>query len=69
MFNSHDGERNHFKLNFEMGFSYLSRQLTRERLDLPSSNSTHPSCLEEEPYWYLVHWVKGQGHQGQIQIV
>jgi len=50
MFNSHDGERNHFKLNFEMGFSYLSRQLTRERLDLPSSNSTHPSCLEEEPY-------------------
>ena len=28
--------------------------------------STHPSWEAEEPYWFLGHWVKGQGQQGPM---
>ena len=33
----------------------------------PSSNLVHTSIwAAEEPYWNWDHWVKGQGHQGQM---
>ena len=48
-------------------FRFLS--ITREHLDLPSSNlpsSTHPSWVADEPYRFLGHWFKGQGHWVKI---
>ena len=43
------------------------RSITRECLDLPSSNLSHPpSLIAEGSYRYWGHWVKGRGHQNQI---
>ena len=43
------------------------RSIARERHDLPSSNFVHTSVLGfRGTLWILGHWVKGQGHQGQM---
>ena len=49
---------------------FVSDQLLKNAMTyLPQTStqmSTHPYSAAEEPYWVWGHWVKGQGHRGEM---